>query len=48
MHSLKFDIFDETYELNIAKMMHQVKLGCLPPVFNKIFMKLNNIHSYNT
>jgi len=28
--------------------MHQFKHGCLPSVFNYLFTKLDNIHSYNT
>ena len=28
--------------------MHQFKHGCLPYVFNYLFTKMDNIHSYDT
>jgi len=28
--------------------MHHFKLSCLQSAFNKLFIKLGNIHSYNT
>jgi len=28
--------------------MHQFKHGCLPSVFNNLFKKMDNIHSYDT
>jgi len=28
--------------------MHKFKHDCLPSVFNHLFIKLDNIHSYNT
>ena len=34
--------------LQIAKLMHKFKDDCLPSVFNYLFTKLDNIHSYNT
>ena len=39
---------NDIYKLQIAKLMHQFKHGCLPSVFNYLFTKLDNIHSYNT
>ena len=35
------------YKLHIAKLMHQFKHGCLPSVFDNLFTKSDNIHSYN-
>jgi len=39
---------NDIYKLQIAKLMHQFKHGCFPSVFNYLFTKLDNIHSYNT
>jgi len=47
MHSSILSLND-IYKLQIAKLMHQFKHGCLPSVFNNLFTKLDNIHSYNT
>ena len=49
LHSqLKSFSLNDIYKLQIAKLMHQFKYGCLPYVFNYLFTKLGNIHSYNT
>jgi len=45
---LKILNLNDIYKLQIAKLMHQFKHGCLPSVFNYLFTKLDNIHSYNT
>jgi len=45
---LKILNLNDIYKLQIAKLMHKFKHGCLPCVFNYLFTKLDNIHSYNT
>ena len=39
---------NDIYKFQIAKLMHKFKHDCLPSVFNYLFTKLDNIHSYNT
>jgi len=41
---------NDIYKLQISKLMHQLKHGCLPSVFNYLFTKLDNIihAAYNT
>jgi len=43
---LKILNLNDIHQLQIAKLMHQVKHGCLPSVFNNLFTKLDNIHPY--
>jgi len=45
---LKILNLNDIYKLEIAKLMHNFKHDCLPSVFNYLFTKLDNIHSYNT
>jgi len=45
---LKILNLNDIYKLQIPKLMHQFKHGCLPSVFNYLFTKLDNIHTYNT
>ena len=45
---LKILKLNDIYTLQIAKLMHKFKHDCLPSVFNYLFTKLDNIHSYNT
>jgi len=45
---LKLLNLNDFYKLQIAKLMHQFKHGCLPSVFNYLLTKLDNIYSYNT
>jgi len=45
---LKILNLNDIYKLQIAKLMHKFKHDCLPSVFNHLFTKLDNIHSYNT
>ena len=45
---LKIFNLNDIYKLQIAKLMHKFKHGCLPSVFNYLFTWLDNIHSYNT
>ena len=39
---------NDIYKLQLAKLMHKYKHDCLPSIFNYLFTKLDNIHSYNT
>jgi len=45
---LKILNLNDIYKLQIAKLMHQFKHGYLPSVFNYLFTKFDNIHSYNS
>ena len=45
---LKILNLNDIYKLQIAKLMHKFEHDCLPSVFNYLFTKLDNIHSYNT
>jgi len=45
---LKILNLNDIYKLQIAKLMHKFKHVRLPSVFNYLFTKLDNIHSYNT
>jgi len=45
---LKIENLNHIHKLQIAKLMHKFKHGCLPSIFNYLFTKLDNIHSYYT
>ena len=45
---LKILNVNDIYKLQITKLMRKFKHDCLPSVFNYLFTKWDNIHSYNT
>jgi len=38
----------DIYQLELGKLMHSFHNGMLPPTYNRLFIPLNEIHSYST